>query len=90
MSNVVHSFDFPSTELGEAELREVVAARLGTNGEAVLQNRINTNNAELSIIGSGAEEQAYVRIKSYQWRNETGLRVDQCIQGVSNTPAAID
>ena len=89
-SVVVNSFDFLSTELGEAELRAVVAARLGINGEAVLQNLINTNKAELFIIGSGAEEQAYVRIKSYQWRNETGLRVDQCLQSVSNTNAAID
>ena len=80
---------FPPTELGEAELREVVAARLGPNGEAVLQNMINTNKAELFITNEGTpSEAAYVRIKSYQWRNEQGLRVDQTFQGVQNQQVA--
>ena len=64
---------FSSTELGEAELREVVAARLGINGEAVLQNLIQNGKAELLMV----EGVAYVRHKSYQWSNVTGLRCDQ-------------
>ena len=56
--------DFPFTELGEAELREVVAARLGPNGEAVLRNLINTGKAQLFLVNEGSHnEAAYVRIK---------------------------
>ena len=74
--------DVQFTEMGDAELREAVAARLGVNGEAILQNLINTGKAELIMVGEEGNEVAFVRIKSYQWRNETGLRCDQTLQGV--------
>ena len=76
--------------MGDAELREVVAARLGVNGEAILQNLINTGKAELIMVGDEGNEVAFVRIKSYQWRNETGLRCDQTIQGVQKNLEGID
>jgi hypothetical protein len=64
----------------------VVAARLsagGQNGEAILQNMINTNKAEVFIVGAGTPHEAtYVRIKSYEWRNETGMTMGQSYQGV--------
>ena len=70
-------------ELGDAELREVVAARLGPNVESVLQSLINTGKAELFMTGELPNQVAYVRIKSYQWKKETGLKVDQTYQGVT-------